>query len=230
MPDGKDGKGAFGGGLASDGQRLYATTAFGEALALDIATGSILWRKQIGSPIRSAPTVADGKMVFVSVANQVYCLSTADGTELWASQGVGESASVMTSTSAAIEGGIVVVPQTSGDVTTFRLARRHAFMDRHAGLERYHLLARQSQRHRRPSRHRRRPGFCHLAFGQLRRLRCKDRRPNLAARSRRHPDALGLRRLSLRHHPATIRSPPSRASRAACAGSRTSKRACGAGP
>jgi outer membrane protein assembly factor BamB len=122
VPEGKDGKGAFGGGLASDGQRLYATTAFGEALALDAATGSILWRKQIGSPIRAAPTVADGKMVFVSVDNQVHCLSTGDGTELWASQGVGESASVMTSTSAAIEGDIVVVPQTSGDVTAFRLA------------------------------------------------------------------------------------------------------------
>ncbi len=121
VPDGKDGKGAFGGGLASDGQRLYATTAFGEALALDASTGSILWRKQIGSPIRAAPTVADGKMVFVSVANQVHCLSIADGAELWASQGVGESASVMTSTSAAIEGEVVVVPQTSGDVTAFRL-------------------------------------------------------------------------------------------------------------
>jgi outer membrane protein assembly factor BamB len=122
VPDGKDGRGAFGGGLASDGARVYATTAFGEALALDAGSGAVLWRKQIGSPIRAAPTVADGKMVFVSVANQVYCLSTADGSELWTSQGVGESASVMTSTSAAIEGEVVVVPQTSGDVTAFRLA------------------------------------------------------------------------------------------------------------
>jgi outer membrane protein assembly factor BamB len=122
VPEGKDGRGAFGGGLASDGSRLYATTAFGEALALDAATGAILWRKQVDSPIRAAPTVTDGKMVFITVANQVYCLSTADGIELWASQGVGESASVMTSTSAAIDGGIVVVPQTSGDVTAFRLS------------------------------------------------------------------------------------------------------------
>jgi outer membrane protein assembly factor BamB len=122
VPDGKDGRGAFGGGLASDGSRVYATTAYGEALALDAGSGAILWRKQIGSPIRAAPTVADGKMVFVSVANQVYCLATGDGSELWTSQGVGESASVMTSTSAAIEGEVVVVPQTSGDVTAFRLS------------------------------------------------------------------------------------------------------------
>ena len=30
VPEGKDGEGAFGGGLASDGARVYATTAFGE--------------------------------------------------------------------------------------------------------------------------------------------------------------------------------------------------------
>jgi outer membrane protein assembly factor BamB len=122
VPEGKDGKGAFGGGLATDGARVYATSAFGEALALDAASGQILWRKQIGSPLRAAPTVADGKMVFASVSNQVHCLSTADGAELWSSQGVGESASVLTSTSAAIDGEVVVVPQTSGDVTAFRLS------------------------------------------------------------------------------------------------------------
>jgi outer membrane protein assembly factor BamB len=122
VPEGKDGRGAFGGGLASDGARVYATTAFGEALSLDASTGAILWRKQIGSPIRAAPTVAEGKMVFATVANQVHCLSTADGSELWTSQGVGESASVLTSTSAAIEGNVVVVPHTSGDVTAFRLS------------------------------------------------------------------------------------------------------------
>jgi outer membrane protein assembly factor BamB len=49
-------------------------------------------------------------------------LSAADGSELWTSQGVGESASVLTSTSAAIEGNVVIVPHTSGDVTAFRLS------------------------------------------------------------------------------------------------------------
>jgi outer membrane protein assembly factor BamB len=122
VPEGKDGRGAFGGGLASDGSRIYATTAFGEALALDLQTGAVLWRKSAGSPVRAAPTVADGRMIFVTVANQVYCLSTADGSELWQSQGVGESASVIASTSAAIEGDVAIVPQTSGDVTAFRLS------------------------------------------------------------------------------------------------------------
>jgi len=55
-PQGADGEGAFGGGLASDGARIYATTAFGEALALDAASGAILWRQKFDGPIRGAPT------------------------------------------------------------------------------------------------------------------------------------------------------------------------------
>ena len=67
VPEGKDGRGAFGGGLASDGSRLYATTAFGEALALDMASGQVVWRKSVGTPISSSPTVAAGRMVFADV-------------------------------------------------------------------------------------------------------------------------------------------------------------------
>jgi outer membrane protein assembly factor BamB len=122
VPEGKDGKGAFGGGLASDGSRLYATTAFGEALALDLASGQIIWRKSVGSPIRSSPTVAADRMVFVTSGNQVFCLSTVDGTELWNSQGVGEQAAVIASTSPAIAEDTVVVPLTSGDLTALNLS------------------------------------------------------------------------------------------------------------
>ncbi len=122
VPEGKDGKGAFGGGLASDGSRLYATTAFGEALALDMASGKIVWRKAVGTPIRSSPTVAAGRMVFVTSGNQIFCLSTADGSELWNSQGVGEQAAVIASTSPAISDDTVVVPLTSGDITALNLS------------------------------------------------------------------------------------------------------------
>ena len=36
-PKGKDPEGAFGGGLASDGNNIYAATAFGEVVALGVA-------------------------------------------------------------------------------------------------------------------------------------------------------------------------------------------------
>ncbi len=122
VPEGRDGDGAFGGGLASDGVRIYATTAFGEALALDAGKGTILWRKTFDGPIRGAPTVADGRMFFVTITNEVDAVSTADGTSLWRYQGTGESASILESSSPAVANGIVVLPHTTGDIAAFNAA------------------------------------------------------------------------------------------------------------
>lgn len=122
VPKGRDSDGAYGGGLASDGTRIYATTAFGEALALDAASGSILWRKSFDGPIHGAPTVADGRMYFVTLTNEVDALSTADGSPLWHYQATGESASVLESTSPAVDRGVVVLPHTTGDLSAFGTA------------------------------------------------------------------------------------------------------------
>lgn len=122
VPQGNDGEGAFGGGLASDGARIYATTAFGEALALDAASGAILWRQKFDGPIRGAPTVADGRMYFVTITNEVNAVATADGASLWRYQGTGESASILSSSSPAVAGGVVVLPHTTGDLSAFNAA------------------------------------------------------------------------------------------------------------
>ena len=122
VPKGKDGDGAFGGGIASDGGRIYATTAFGEVVALNAATGAEVWRKKINTPIRAAPTVSDGKVFFTTIANEVHALSTLDGTSVWRYQGTGEQASIISSASPAAAGGYVVVPTTTGDISTFRAA------------------------------------------------------------------------------------------------------------
>ena len=118
-PEGKDGEGAFGGGLASDGSRVYATSAFGEVLALDAASGAIVWRKPFGQPIRSAPTVSNGRLFFSNVGNDVYALSTSDGAELWRYQGTPQQASIIASNSPAVSGNYVTIPYTTGDLLTF---------------------------------------------------------------------------------------------------------------
>lgn len=118
-PEGKDGEGAFGGGLASDGSRVYATSAFGEVLALDAGSGAIAWRRPFGQPIRSAPTVSQGRLFFSNVGNDVYALSTSDGAELWRYQGTPQQASIIASNSPAVSGNYVSVPYTTGDLLTF---------------------------------------------------------------------------------------------------------------
>ena len=120
VPEDRSGRGAFGGGLAADGSRLYATTAFGEVVALDPATGNEIWRKPFESPIRGAPTVADGRLYFATVSNDVNAIDTADGSSLWRYQGIGEQASIVASPSPVVAEGYVVVPQTTGELTAFR--------------------------------------------------------------------------------------------------------------
>jgi outer membrane protein assembly factor BamB len=118
IPEGKSTR-AFGGGLASDGQRIYATSVFGEALALDAATGAILWRKKLGAPVRAAPTVDTGTIYFTGSSNEVFALRASDGGELWKYQGAGGRATIASSPSPAVSQGFVVIPTTVGEIVAF---------------------------------------------------------------------------------------------------------------
>lgn len=120
VPEGQNVAGGYGGGLASDGTRVYAATGFGEVVALDSGSGAIAWRKQTEVPFRAAPTVANGKVLAINVNNELYSFSTADGSEQWRFQGVGDQAAVISNTSPAVADGTVVAPYTSGELIAFR--------------------------------------------------------------------------------------------------------------
>jgi outer membrane protein assembly factor BamB len=122
MPEGKRRGTAYGGGLAAEGNRLYATSPYGEVLALDASNGAVVWRKKIQSPIRAAPTVADGAIYFTGTSGEVFALKTSDGAEMWKYQGTGGQASIVSSTSPAISKGVVVMPTTAGEILAFSAA------------------------------------------------------------------------------------------------------------
>ena len=121
-PEKEEAEEGFGGGIASDGTLVFATTAFGNVIAVDAGTGQTLWGKKLEVPIRTAPTVADGRVYFTTVSNEVYCLSADEGTILWRFQGTGETAALIASTSPAVADGIVVIPYTSGEIMAFSVA------------------------------------------------------------------------------------------------------------
>lgn len=113
-------KGA-GGGIAIDGGKLFATTGFGDVIAMNASDGKRLWTINIGVPIINAP-VASGGRVFVSGQdNHFYAIAQADGRKLWDHQGIGESAGILESTSAAVAGEFVIVPYTSGELFALRI-------------------------------------------------------------------------------------------------------------
>ncbi|MGC9953603.1 MAG: PQQ-binding-like beta-propeller repeat protein [Rhizomicrobium sp.] len=111
----------FGGGIAFDGGRLFATTGFGDVVALNAASGKELWRVSVGVPIFNAP-VANGGRVFVSAQdNHFHAFAESNGRELWDHQGITESAGILTSTSAAVAGEFVIAPYTSGELYALRV-------------------------------------------------------------------------------------------------------------
>lgn len=117
-----DDGGGYGGGIAADGGRLYAVSGFGAVIALDPATGKRLWEKNIGVPIRAAPTTAADRLFVLTIEGKLYCLSTTDGTELWVVRGLPQQASLGLNASPAVDGDVVVVPYPSGDLVALRIS------------------------------------------------------------------------------------------------------------
>lgn len=118
-PNEKEYKG-FGGGLAAEPGRLIAATGFGIVYGLDTGSGKKLWEKNLMSPVRASPTIANGKAFVVTSDGTARALSTSDGQELWAYQGLPEKASILTNASPAVEGETVVIPYPSGELVALR--------------------------------------------------------------------------------------------------------------
>jgi len=107
---------AFGGGPCVWNGRLFVSTGYAEVVAMNPDDGNILWRKNVTSPVHSAPTVVDNRVFVVTVENELVALSAADGQRQWSHNGIPETGSLLGSASPAVEGDIVVVAYTSGEI------------------------------------------------------------------------------------------------------------------
>lgn len=116
-PEKQSEKGGYGGGLAYEGGRLFAVTGYGTAVAVEAATGKVLWAKEMGVPFRMAPTAANGRLFAVNTDSELRVLNTSDGAELWTARGLPETAVMISNASPAVSGNVVIVPYPSGEVT-----------------------------------------------------------------------------------------------------------------
>lgn len=111
-----------GGGIAVEGDTLYAGTGRAELLALEAATGTLRWRTSVGTPVRAAPTVAEGRVFVLTLDNKMHALAADDGHKLWSYQATAPDTGVLGLPAPAYTGGLVVAGFGSGELVTLRAA------------------------------------------------------------------------------------------------------------
>jgi outer membrane protein assembly factor BamB len=107
---------SFGGGVALWNDRLYVSTGYAQVFALDPADGHVIWKSAVPGPVRSGPTVSDGRVFVVTVENELVVLAADDGRRLWNHNAIPETASLLGSASPAVEGEVVVAAYSSGEL------------------------------------------------------------------------------------------------------------------
>ncbi len=112
---------ADGGGLALSGDGLViASLGYGEMVAFAVTDGKELWRTPTRSPLRSAPTVANGQAYVVTIDNQLLAFDARTGRLLWSHAGLMEAAGLLGAPSPAVSGDVVLVAYSSGELYALR--------------------------------------------------------------------------------------------------------------
>jgi outer membrane protein assembly factor BamB len=116
----EDGSTNIGGGLAEANGILYTVNGLGDLVAFDAATGKEKWRKNVGVPLRSEPTVVEGRMFVVTIDDRLLALTTTDGRQLWQYQASSTTTDILGQPAPAFANGLVVAGFGSGDLVCVR--------------------------------------------------------------------------------------------------------------
>ncbi len=110
------GGGVSGGGLAASGGQVFATTAYGEVVALDAKSGSVIWRQRIDAPAIGAPAV-EGNRVYVSGRDgSAWALDAANGKVVWQVFGAPGKSGWLGAAAPTVGDSVVYFPSNSGDL------------------------------------------------------------------------------------------------------------------
>jgi outer membrane protein assembly factor BamB len=110
----------YGGGIAYENGRVYATNGLGYVASLDATNGGLHWQVRPGGPLRGAPSVAYDSVFVMSQDNQIYSLRATNGETIWSAAASLEIAGVFGTASPAVAQGTVVAGFSSGELNAFR--------------------------------------------------------------------------------------------------------------
>ncbi|RUS60607.1 quinoprotein [Pseudorhodobacter sp. E13] len=115
MPAGARGE-VSGGGLAYGGGRLFVSTGHAELVAVDPASGGVIWRQNLLSPAAGTPTVADGVVYVVGRNGMGWAIDSKDGKVLWQLPGTPSNNGIVSSAAPAVTARTVLFPFGNGDL------------------------------------------------------------------------------------------------------------------
>ena len=104
-----------GGALAVADDTVYATTGYGELVALNVADGAVRWRQRLGAGI-TAPTVDDNTVYVVSRDSQAWAINTENGRILWQLPAAPSGTVLIGGAAPAVTDTLVVFPFGSGEL------------------------------------------------------------------------------------------------------------------
>lgn len=115
-------QGDLGGGIGYADGIVYVATGAAEVLALNAGTGAIVWRAPLDAPARGAPTISGGRIYVVTTENELVALDPAKkGERIWNFAGVAEATGILGAANPAVEGNIIIAPQSSGEIVALRV-------------------------------------------------------------------------------------------------------------
>ncbi|WP_417250704.1 PQQ-binding-like beta-propeller repeat protein [Celeribacter sp.] len=112
---------ANGGTLAIDNGTVYATTGYGELVALDLTSGGVKWRQKIDAAGASGVTVFEGVVYVTGADGRAWAVETDDGRVRWQLSGTESVTSRIGAATPALTSKYAIFPFASGDlVAAFR--------------------------------------------------------------------------------------------------------------
>ena len=112
---------ATGGGLAVEGDTIYASIGYGVMAAIDAATGTVRWTQDLDATGTGTPTVY-GDLVYLTAGdNTGWALKKSDGRIQWQTDGTRSASNVLGTPAPAINDNLAIFAFGSGEVAaTFR--------------------------------------------------------------------------------------------------------------
>ncbi len=119
------GEGFLGGGISVDQGRVFVSFSSADVVALNADDGTVLWKTNVLHPIRSAPTVKDGRLYVITKNNKIMALNTLTGEKIWQKEGSVESCCLLGGGAPAVDRRIVIAPYSSGEIYAMKGENGH---------------------------------------------------------------------------------------------------------